>query len=374
MTLTTSPHVITLQPSGLQLHAQPNETLLTAAIHQGISLPYNCKNGSCGSCKCQALAGQVTQGAHNLRALNEQEATEGWVLACCSFAQSDVQLFAPQAKLGWAPPARKLALRVETVQRLAPDVIQLRLQPLAAQNFEYIAGQYYEVMLRNGSRRAYSVAKAPTPETNTLEFHIRHFPGGLFTDQVFTTLKPGDMLRMEGPFGTFALQEDSARPIVLLATGTGIAPIQALLERLLQLNSTRPVSLYWGGRRPYDLYTQTALQSLCHAMPTLQFVPVLSAAQPEDHWLGRTGHVQEAVLQDFPDLSEHEAYACGSPAMIAAASLSLTTQCGLRDGHFYSDAFTNMAHSSNDSVSASAISEESNPRMPANASMVAVPA
>lgn len=281
---TTTPTLaaITVQPGGLQFSAQPSEPLLAAAIRQGITLPYSCKNGSCGSCKCRAVRGDVVQGAHGPRALTEQEAAEGWILSCCATAQGPVELLAPEAKAGWTPPVRKLALRVHALERLAPDVVQLELRPMATVPIEYLAGQFYEVLLAGGHRRAYSVACAPTATNTGLLLHIRHLPGGLFTDQVFGTLQLGAMLRLGGPFGSFGLQEDSTRPIVLLATGTGLAPILALLERLQQLGSTRPVHLYFGGRRPHDLYAEAALQALAAQLPTLRYTPVLSGAQPGD--------------------------------------------------------------------------------------------
>lgn len=229
------------------------------------------------------------------------------------------------------------------MQQLAPDVMQLELHPLVAQRLEYLAGQYYEVLLREGSRRAYSVATAPTQDSAGLLLHIRHLPGGLFTDQVFDSLKVGDMLRMEGPLGGFGLQEESERPIVLLATDTGFAPLQAMLERLQQLASSRPIHFYWGGRRPQDLYAHRALLTQCDVLPTLHYIPVLSGAQADDDWSGRIGHVHQAVLEDFSDLSDYEVYACGSPAMVSSARHSLTTQRHLPPGQFFADAFISQA-------------------------------
>jgi CDP-4-dehydro-6-deoxyglucose reductase len=186
------------------------------------------------------------------------------------------------------------------------------------------------------------MANAPHLIGQGLELHIRHMPGGKFTDQVFGTLKERDILRIEGPYGSFYLREDSAKPIVLLASGTGFAPIKALIEHMQFKGITRPTTLYWGGRRPADLYMHDWISAKAAEMPHLTYVPVVSDAMPEDGWTGRTGFVHQAVLQDYPDLSDHQVYACGAPIVVESAQRDYL-QAGLPADEFYADSFTSEA-------------------------------
>ncbi len=242
-------------------------------------------------------------------------------------------------------PIKKMPVRVGTFDKLSHDVMRVQLQLPANNVFKYFAGQFIEFILRDGSRRAYSIATAPHVQESApgIELHIRHMPGGLFTDHVFGALKEKEILRAEGPFGSFFLREDSEKPMVFLASGTGFAPIKALLTHMQHQGITRPVSLYWGGRRPEDLYEDAWVQALATTMPNLRYVPVISDALPQDNWTGRTGYVHQAVLDDFTDLSGHEVYACGAPIVVDSARTSYTSQRGLPEEAFFADAFTSAA-------------------------------
>jgi CDP-4-dehydro-6-deoxyglucose reductase len=239
-------------------------------------------------------------------------------------------------------PVRKMPTRVTAIQRAAPDVAILSLQLPANEALAYRAGQYVEFLLKDGKRRAYSIANAPS-FSGPLELHIRHLPGGLFTDHVFSNMKERDILRFEGPLGTFFLREESNKPIVLLASGTGFAPVKALVEHMIHLKSERPVHLYWGGRRPQDLYMHALCEQWSRELPHFRYVPVISDALPEDAWTGRSGFVHAAVMQDIPDLSGHQVYACGAPIMVDSARADYVAQCGLPADEFYADAFTTEA-------------------------------
>ena len=332
---------ITVQPSGRSFVANADETLLAAGIRQGIGLPYGCKDGACGSCKCKKLSGQVTHSAYQPKALSDDELAAGYVLTCCASANSDVVLESRQVTDESAYPIKKLPVRVSALERASADVMVVTLQLPANDSFKYHAGQYVEFLLRDGSRRSYSMASAPHLQADKpmMELHIRHMPGGKFTDHVFGGMKEKEILRIEGPYGSFFLREDSDKPIVLLASGTGFAPIKAILQHMQHQGITRPVTLYWGGRRPADLYQSAWLQAQCAAMPNLRYVPVVSDAQPEDQWTGRTGFVHQAVLQDTPDLSGHQVYACGAPVVVASAQRDYIA-AGLPEEEFFADAFT----------------------------------
>ena len=341
----TTPFQITVQPSGRTFSANAGESLLAAAIRAGVGLPYGCKDGACGSCKCQKLEGEVVHGPHQAKALSEAEAQAGWVLTCCGVAQSNVVLESRQVTDESAFPIKKMPVRVAALEKKSPDVMQVRLQLPANDTFRYHAGQYIEFILRDGARRAYSMANAPHTQAQSpgVELHIRHMPGGRFTDHVFGALKEKDILRVEGPYGSFFLREDVDKPLILLASGTGFAPLKALIEHLQFLGSTRPATLYWGGRRPQGLYLGSWVRGRLADMPHLRYVPVVSDALPEDGWSGRTGFVHQAVLDDFADLSGHQVYACGAPIVVESARAAYTAQRGLPPEEFFADAFTSEA-------------------------------
>jgi CDP-4-dehydro-6-deoxyglucose reductase, E3 len=333
---------ITVQPSGHQFACEADDTVLGAAIKAGIGLPYGCKNGACGSCKGKVLAGAVEHKAHQQRALSADEKEQGYALFCCAIASADLVIEAREVGGSSDYPVRKMPSRVSTIERVAPDVVIITLQLPANEALAYRAGQYIEFMLRDGKRRSYSLANAPSLEA-PLSLHIRHMPGGLFTEQVFGTMKERDILRFEGPMGTFFLREDSEKPIVMLASGTGFAPIKALVEHMIHLKSPRPVALYWGGRRPQDLYMQDLCREWEASLPNFRYVPVVSDALPEDGWSGRSGFVHAAVMDDFPDLSGHQVYACGAPVVVDSAKRDYVAKCGLPAEEFFADAFTSEA-------------------------------
>lgn len=336
---------VTVQPSGRVFEVEREETLLGAAIRQGVGLPYGCKDGACGSCKSRLLEGRVIHGAHQPKTLTPEEEAAGFVLTCCATPQTDCSLEARTVPGAGEFPVLKLPSRVLSLAKPAADVAVLRLQLPANQNFQFHAGQYVEFILRDGARRSYSMANAPhnlgTPAA--IELHIRHMPGGKFTDHVFGAMKEKDILRMEGPFGSFFLREDSDKPIVLLASGTGFAPIKAIIERIEHLGLSRPVTLYWGCRSQADLYLHDWAQQAAARLPQLRYVPVLSEPKAEDGWTGRTGFVHQAVMQDFPDLSGHQVYACGAPIMVESAQRDFVARCQLPAEEFYADAFTSEA-------------------------------
>ena len=339
-------YTITVQPSGRSFEAEPAETMLAAGIRQGIGLPYGCKDGACGSCKCKKISGTVTHGPHQDKALSAQEEADGYVLTCCGTATSDVVLESRQVTHAGAFPIKKMPARVATLEKLSPDVVRLKLQLPANDIIQYHAGQYVEFILRDGARRSYSMANAPHTLVENgapmIDLHIRHMPGGKFTDHVFGAMKEKEILRIEGPYGSFHLQE-SPKPIVLLASGTGFAPIKAIIEHMQFMGITREAVLYWGGRRPHDLYMDEWVKARCAEMPHLKYVPVVSDALPEDGWSGRTGFVHLAVLQDFADLSGHQGYACGAPIVVDSARKDFVEKAGLPEHEFFADAFTSEA-------------------------------
>jgi CDP-4-dehydro-6-deoxyglucose reductase len=336
---------VTVQPSGRVFSVDRDEPILSAAIRQGVGLPYGCKDGACGSCKSKLLEGRVIHGVHQSKALSAEEEAAGWILTCQAAAQTDVVVEARTVPGAGEFAIRKMPTRVTTISRPAPDVAILQMQLPANDRLQYRAGQYVEFILRDGSRRSYSMANAPHTQEDKpgIELHLRHLPGGKFTDHVFTAMKEKDILRMEGPFGSFFLREDSDKPMILLASGTGFAPIKAIIEHLQHSKSERHAELYWGCRSKADLYLHDWALQAARTLPNLRYIPVLSEPKPEDAWTGRTGFVHQAVMHDHPNLMNHQVYACGVPIMVESAKHDFVTKSGLPDDEFYADAFTSEA-------------------------------
>ena len=238
---------VTLQPSGLHFAAAPDETILEAALAAGLLLPYSCRDGACGVCKSKVLAGDVDPGRFSASTLTDADREQGMALLCCAQARSDVEVEVRQVSRVGDIPVKKLPCRVQKVTRLGADVIVLEIKLPASEKFQFIAGQYIDFLLAEGKRRSFSIANAPTA-SDFLELHIRLVPGGQFTTHVFEKLKEKDILRFEGPLGSFRLHEDSSKPVVLLAGGTGFAPIKSIVENAIATGQTRPMTLYWGSR------------------------------------------------------------------------------------------------------------------------------
>lgn len=343
---------VSVQPSGHQFEVGDDETVLAAAMRSGIGLPYGCRNGACGSCKGRVVEGRVRHDPHQASALSYDEEARGFALFCSAHPESDLIIEAREVRGIGDIPIKKLPARVTALTRAAPDVMVLRLQLPAAERLLYLPGQYIEIIMKDGRRRSYSMAGAPET-ADQLELHIRHTPGGAFSDHVFgagagagagaTPMKVRDILRFEGPFGSFFLRDESEKPIVFVASGTGFAPIKAIIEHAALKTIDRPMTLYWGGRRPHDLYCDQLARDWERALPSFRYVPVVSDAFPEDQWSGRTGFVHRAVMDDFGDLSAHQVYACGAPVMVDAARHDFKASCGLPDDEFYADAFTTEA-------------------------------
>ena len=330
-------HRITIKPSNHAFEAQEDETVLEAALREGFVIAYGCRNGACGTCKGKLLEGLVDYGKYQESTLPESEKAQGYALFCQAKPLTDIVIECREVSAVKDIQVRTLPCHVQKMEKLAPDVMRIHMKLPANERLRFLAGQYIDILMRGGMRRSLSMANAPHDDA-VLELHLRNY-GGPFSQYVFNRMKEKEILRFEGPLGTFFLREDSAKPIVLVASGTGFAPIKAIVEHALHRGISRPMTLYWGGRRRADIYLDH-LPREWQSDRGIAYVPVLSEAQPEDQWTGRTGFVHRAVMEDFPDLSGYQVYACGAPAMVEAAHKDFTTVCGLPDEEFYCDAFT----------------------------------
>jgi len=316
------------------LVVRSGETLLEAGLREGLALPYECRNGGCGVCQCSVLHGSVDHGLYQPSALPDALRAQGRALLCCATPLSDLVIEVELA--GAATPAQRRLGRVERIERLAPEMIRLTLSLPDGEHIAFAAGQYINIVLDDGERRAFSFANPPH-DNEHVELHVRLIAGGRFTTQVFTQLQVGDTLTFEGPLGDFTLR-DSVKPILFVAGATGFAPVKSILEDAFHRGVERPMWLYWGVRHRQDLYLLELAERWQREHANFRLVPVLSHATADDAWHGRTGLVHEAMLADFPDLRGHEVYVCGSVKMVEAAVPAFIAQ-GLSQDVCFSDAF-----------------------------------
>jgi CDP-4-dehydro-6-deoxyglucose reductase, E3 len=339
----TQTFTITVQPSGSSFACAANADLLGAGLASGRSLRYSCRSGVCRTCRARLIAGKVDYGPVHPNYLSSADKAAGFVHLCCAKPLSDCTLEAHEIDLGQAP-ATEFPVRVMSLQRLAPDVMQVVVRLPPNEPLQFLAGQYVDVMLADGLHRSYSIASAPTTQgLRQIELHIRHMPGGVFTDRVFGQLKVRDLLRLQAPRGYFRIDEGSALPMVMVASGTGFAPIKSMVEHGLQKGMQRPVHLYWGGRKRADLYLHEMALDWVQAYPHIKYTPVLSDATPECQWIGRRGLVHQAVMQDFSNLNQCQVYASGAPVMVDAARSDFGRWCGLPADQFFADSFVTQA-------------------------------
>jgi CDP-4-dehydro-6-deoxyglucose reductase, E3 len=330
-------HVVRLHPGGERFEVLDDESVLAAGLRAGLHLPHSCRGGSCGACEAKVLAGGLYYPNGLPPGLTPAEAKDGRALLCQARALSDLALEARALAVPEEVRIRRLPCRVESRELLCHDVMRLIVKLPSLEPFVFLAGQYVDFLLEDGRRRSYSIANPPH-QAERLELHVRRVSGGDFTAKVFDSLGERALLRLEGPLGGFWLREDSERPILMVAGGTGYAPIKSMLRHLIHCGTQRPVHFFWGTRRPRDLYERAQLEHWAGEHGWFSFTPVMSEALPEDAWSGRRGWVHEAVLADHPDLAGFDLYAAGPPPMIAVIQ-ELFPAHGLPQGRLYFDSF-----------------------------------
>ncbi len=323
--------------SGHEFSAEKNETILEAALRQGVGLPYGCRNGACGKCAGEVISGETEYDTGALRALAKKEYEAGKTLFCQACASSDLEIKVREIVKNTDIEIKTLPCRVEKMELLTHDVMKLLLKLPETERLQFLAGQYLEILLKDGKRRAFSIANAPHDDAY-IELHIRHVPDGHFGDFVFDGLKEKDLMRIEGPLGSYFLREDSNRPIILMGGGTGFAPLKGMLEHMFYTDSERPIHLFCGVRSKRDLYMDEMLQQWLKQHTNLKYTAVLSEPMEEDDWRGETGFVHESVVRHYPDLSGFDVYLSGPPPMVKAG-MDLFYEKGLPETQIYSDSF-----------------------------------
>lgn len=330
-------HTVQLEPSGRQFSTEDNESILDAAMRQGIQLEYGCRDGRCGTCHCTLLSGDISYPEGRPERLTDEDEAASTILICKAHADADLTIRARVLEGFASLPIKKLPCRIAHIKQLCHDVMLVQLKLPENQRMQFLAGQYIEFLLANGHRRAFSIANAPHDD-EYIELHIRHVPGGEFSEYIFNEAKEKALLRIMGPMGTFVLREDSQRPIIMMAGGTGFAPIKGMVEHAIHAGITRPIHIYWGVRAKRDLYMNELPEQWTAEHPHIHYTPVLSDPAPEDNWQGRTGLVHHAIAEDFIDLNGHEVYAGGPPQMVHTGYEVFSKQ-GLSPEFYFSDAF-----------------------------------
>jgi CDP-4-dehydro-6-deoxyglucose reductase len=329
---------VTLSGSGKTFRVRRGENILAAALRQGVMLPYSCKNGTCGSCKARLERGEVHYPFHPPLALERSDIADGYTLLCQAEPLEDLQVEAREIEAVRDIQVRMLPARVVEKTLLAKDVMRLRLRLPSTQRLQFLAGQYVDMLIEDGKRRAFSIASCPSLESE-IELHIRHVEGGDFTGHVFDRLQERDILRFEGPLGNFFVRNDEPdRPIIMMGGGTGFAPLKSMIENLLQNDDQRPIHLYWGTRTAEELYLDALPSRWAREHDHIEYRRALSEAGPDEPLAAYRGLVHEAVLADHHDLSEFDVYMSGPPAMIEVAKKAFVKH-GLPEDRMFYDSF-----------------------------------
>lgn len=324
-------------PSGHAFTVEPGESVLDAGLRQGYTLPYGCRNGTCSACKAELKSGAVSYPEGPPPALTDPDAAARHVILCQARPDGDCAFEIREIDRADEVVVRTLPARLASHEPLAHDVARLRLRLPATERLQFLAGQYIDLLLRDGRRRSFSLANPPHAD-DVLELHVRRVPGGYFSEHLLAEIKDKAVLRFEGPLGSFYLREESERPIILMAGGTGFAPIKSIVEHAFARGLRRPIHLFWGVRAGRDLYLGELAQAWARDHEHIDFTPVLSEPAPEEAWAGAVGYVHEAVVAKYPDLSGHQVYMAGPPPMIAAARDAFSA-AGLPPEELFFDSF-----------------------------------
>lgn len=328
---------ILVSSTGHCFEIEEGENILEASLRQGLVLPYGCRDGNCGNCAGDILKGTAQCHESELSGVALDLYKNGKTLFCKSVALSDLEIQVRELMVADEIEVKTLPCRVVSLELLTHDIMKMCIKLPENERLQFLAGQYIEFILKDGKRRAFSIANAPHDD-NQIELHIRHVPDGHFGDYVFDGMKAKEILKMQGPLGSYYLREDSTRPIILMGGGTGFAPLKGMLEHAFYIGINRPVHLFCGARARRDLYMHELVSDWQTIHQNLQYTPVLSAALADDNWSGKTGLVHEAVVNEYENLADYDVYMSGPPPMIKAG-MDLFYKHGLPEDRIFSDSF-----------------------------------
>jgi len=329
------PYTVNLANEDVSFFCEEDQTILEAALKNDILISYGCRNGQCGSCKGELISGQIDYPEGQPDAIAQDEIDHGIAVFCKAVPKSNVHIKVNVLEPEPDITVKTLPAKVKQIDYLSDDVIRLMLKLPAVEPFIFKAGQWVYFVLKDGRKRAFSIANSPN-DKNEIELQIRHAIGGVFTDFVFNQLKVNALLRIEGPHGTFFYQQ-TKRPVLLVAGGTGFAPLKGIFEEISRAGFTQPIHLFWGSRAKKDLYQESMVEQWVKDHG-IKYTPVLSDAKPDDNWQGETGFVHQAVIKAYPDLTAYAVYMAGPPQMIESCRDSFIA-AGLDSQELHYDSF-----------------------------------
>ena len=329
-------YTVKLNRQNITFLVNEDESILEAALKQGLNLPYGCRNGECGSCIAEITEGSFFYNGSNPEYLQQEGFNKSKALLCQARASSNIAIDSKILESDAEITLKQFPCRVKSAEKLNDSVMRIILELPKTERLEFLAGQYVDFILPEGKKRSFSLANPPHQD-QVLEFHVRHYDGGVFSEYAFSELKNNALLRIEGPLGQFTLH-NSERPIIMIAGGTGFAPIKSVVEHTLEINDPRSIHIYWGARSKSDLYLDGITNEWAKKYPHITYTPVLSETDDIENWSGKTGYVHEAVLEDYHDLSDHDVYACGPPPMIDAI-VNTFPEHHLKQENLFSDSF-----------------------------------
>jgi CDP-4-dehydro-6-deoxyglucose reductase len=338
---------VRIEPYGRTVSVGEGRSVLEAALAAGLNLPHSCRLGHCASCKARLVSGEIHYPHGRTAGITAKEAEQGYVLLCQARPRSDLTVEARVVVNASEAEIKTLPCRIASLSLLAPDVMQVFLRLPAVEPLQFRAGQYLDVLLESGGRRSFSIA-SPPHDSEQIELHVRRVPGGQFTDSLFERLRAGSLLKIEGPIGQF-IYRDSDAPALMIAGGTGFAPLKSMLRHALEGGSKRRFKVYWGARQGVDLYDEAWLVAMARQYPSqLEATAVLSDVSLEQAHAGlhgrtgalprRVGWVHEAVLESLPSLADYDVYAAGPPALIEAIRATFPAR-GVSDERLHFDSF-----------------------------------
>lgn len=334
---------VTIENTDHSFVVNEGESVLDAALRSGLVLPYSCRGGTCGSCAGKVVEGKIEYPYGEPEALSEAEAAVGQALFCQARPKTDLRIEVREVRSASDIIPRKLPCRVMVNEPLCHDVRRLMLKTPGNERLQFLAGQYIDILLKDGRRRAFSLANAPHDD-ELLELHVRLVEGGEFTKFVFDNMGEGSLLRFEGPLGHFYLREESDRPILMMGGGTGFAPLKGMIEHAFHIGLDRPIHLFWGARAKRDLYMDDLPRRWAEEHAHFQYTPVLSEPAEGEQWEGATGWVHETLLDLYPNVKDFDVYMSGPPAMVTVARDAFLG-AGLPENRLFSDAFEFSADS-----------------------------
>jgi propane monooxygenase reductase component len=336
-------HVVRFEPVGIEIEVDEDQNILRAAAEQGIMLMHGCKEGQCGSCKSFILDGdEMEHDRYSTFALPDYELDEGYTLLCRAHAYEDMTielLNYDEEMIRSGLPIQQGVAEVVSKDAVTHDMRHLILRMIEPDEIKFFPGQYMDITIPDtDAARSFSMANTSSRETGLLEFVIKVYPDGLFSEFLAEKLAEGDRLDLTGPFGVFTLREGE-NDLVFVGGGAGMAPILSLLRTLAERNIQRKATFFYGARTKQDLCFEAELRELEEKLPDFRYIPALSEPVPGEEWDGETGFVTDVVKRHASDLTGAHAYVCGPPPMVEAA-LPLLAQLGVEEKRIYYDKFT----------------------------------